>query len=246
MKKSRTARNLKRRVKTRKVMRGGVTQPVIDALKTVVDSMKSNEEYQQLQKSLEELINVSETADTVNAAPPTVNADSTVNAAPPTVNVVPPTPNDSESASSSSAPAPPASQSVNDAPAPAPAPKQIPAFKQQDSSRTFNTFNGKVKTNYFQIMNKITKFFKIIDNKIKMAVDEEDKKTFTDRKKKYETVKTLLENATTEDEVTNIITANEVNFDSGNIVSGGTRKRKITQRKRAKTLKKKKNKAGKR
>jgi hypothetical protein len=83
MKKSRTARNLKRRVKTRKVMRGGggVTQPVIDALKKVVDSMQSNKEYPQLQKSLEELINVSKTDATVNAAPPTVNADSTVNAA---------------------------------------------------------------------------------------------------------------------------------------------------------------------
>ena len=107
MKKSRTARNLKRRVKTRKVMRGGemnepVNKDVIDAIKKVVDSMKSNDEYPQLQKSLEELINVSETAastvnasstvnatsSTVNATSPTINAASTVN-----VNDVPPTVN---------------------------------------------------------------------------------------------------------------------------------------------------------
>ena len=74
MKKSRTARNLKRRVKTRKVMRGGemnepVNKDVINALKMVVDSMKSDE-YLKLKKSLEELIHISENGDasTINGS----------------------------------------------------------------------------------------------------------------------------------------------------------------------------------
>lgn len=69
-------------------MRGGVpvNKDVIDALKKVVASMQHNDEYPQLQKSLEELIHVSENADastanayssTVNAVPPTVNAAGT-------------------------------------------------------------------------------------------------------------------------------------------------------------------------
>jgi len=76
MKKSRNARNLKRRVKTRKVMRGGemnepvnepVNKDVIDALKKVVDSMKADDEYPRLKKSIEELIRISE-ASTINGS----------------------------------------------------------------------------------------------------------------------------------------------------------------------------------
>jgi hypothetical protein len=100
MKKSRTARKLKRRMKTRKGMRGGeinkpVNKDVIDALKAAADSMITHNKYPQLQKSFEKLIRVSETdiphtadadASTVNAAASTVNADasSTVNNAPST------------------------------------------------------------------------------------------------------------------------------------------------------------------
>ena len=112
MKKSRNARNLKRRVKTRKVMRGGemnepVNKDVIDALKKVVDSMKADGKYPKLNESLENLIMVvskndaapppvNDTSSTVNAdadtvnAPPPVNTESTVNIVPPTVNAVPP------------------------------------------------------------------------------------------------------------------------------------------------------------
>jgi hypothetical protein len=82
MKKSRTARKLKRRIKTRKGMRGGdtntVNKYVIDALKAAADSMITHNKYPQLQKSFEELIRVSETD-----VPHTVNDASTVNAAAP-------------------------------------------------------------------------------------------------------------------------------------------------------------------
>ena len=124
--------------------------------------------------------------------------------------------------------------------------KKDAAFKQQDSTIKFNTYNGTVETNYFQIMDKIKIFLRSIDTKISEADDEDDKKMFTERKKKYESVKKLLDDATTEDEVRKIINGNQVKFDSGIIIlSGGTRKRKTTRRKRAKTLKNKK-KVGKR
>ena len=120
-----------------------------------------------------------------------------------------------------------------------------PDFKEQNSVTTFKTWgSGRATTNYFQIMNrKIDKFFKQIDNKIANA-DPEDKKMLQERKVKYERVKQLLQDATTEAEVNKIIKDNQVEFDSNSITSGGTRKprmhrRKKTQRKRSKTIKKK-------
>jgi hypothetical protein len=128
--------------------------------------------------------------------------------------------------------------------------KAAPAFKQPNSNIKFNNSDGKIGTNYFQIMNKkIDKFFKQIDNEIANA-DPEDKEILRERKVKYERVKQLLQDATTEADVNNIIKDNQVVFDSNSIRSGGTRKhrvqrRKKTQRKRSKTIKKK-NRAGKR
>jgi ribosomal protein S13 len=130
----------------------------------------------------------------------------------------------------------------------------VPAFKQPNSVIKFQSFNGNVKTNYDKIMEKINKFLNSIDSQISQA-DDEDKQTFTDRKKKYGKVKPLLDAATTEDEVRRIITENQVTFSGNTIVTGGTRKRRMrrvkTQRRRknARTIKKKKitnNKSGKR
>jgi hypothetical protein len=169
----------------------------------------------------------------------------------------------SESASSAApTSAAPTSAAAPTSVVPAPAPQNtstvnaaVPAFKQPNSDITFQSFNGKVKTNYDNIMKKINNFLTIIDNKIDEAVDVEDKQTFTERKQKYEKVKPLLDAATTEDDVRRIITENQVRFDSGRtIVTGGTRKRRMrrvkTQRRRknARTIKKKitNNKSGKR
>ena len=135
---------------------------------------------------------------------------------------------------------------VEDAVVPAVVPGAAqPDFKEQNSVTTFKTWgSGRATTNYFQIMNrKIDKFFKQIDNKIANA-DPEDKKILQERKVKYERVKQLLQDATTEAEVNKIIEDNQVEFDSNSITSGGTRKprmhrRKKTQRKRSKTIKKK-------
>ena len=127
----------------------------------------------------------------------------------------------------------------------------VPAFKQSNSNIKFTGFEGKVDTTYDQIMNrKIDKFFKQIDAQIKNADTTEDQEMLRARKVKYESVKKLLEAATTEAEVNKIINDNKVKFDSNSITSGGTRKprmhrRKKTQRKRSKTIKKK-NRAGKR
>ena len=118
-----------------------------------------------------------------------------------------------------------------------------PDFKETKSLIKFKTWGGKIETNYFQIMQKITKFFRTIDNKIETA-DEEDKDMLRARRTKYQEVKNLLESATTPEEVQKIINEKQVEFDSGNITGGGTRKprmhrRKKTQRKRSKTIKKK-------
>ena len=126
--------------------------------------------------------------------------------------------------------------------------ENVPAFKQSNSNIKFNNSDGRMGTNYFQIMNrKIDKFFKQIDNEIANA-DPEDQNMLRERKVKYERVKQLLQDATTEAEVNKIIKDNQVVFDSNSIRSGGTRKprmhrRKKTQRKRSKTIKKK-NRAG--
>ena len=122
--------------------------------------------------------------------------------------------------------------------------ENVPAFKTQKSNITFNNSDGKMGTNYFQIMNvRIPNFFKKIDAQIKNA-DTEDQEMLRERKVKYERVKKLLQDATTEAEVNTIIKDNQVMFNSNIISSGGTRKprmhrRKKTQRKRSKTIKKK-------
>ena len=115
----------------------------------------------------------------------------------------------------------------------------LPAFKQPNSSRKFD---GSVNTNYYQIINKIDK---LLGTKISENNDDEYKKMFQERQKKYVIVRKLLNDATTEAEVEHIITDNKVKFNSNSILSGGTRRRKTSQRKRAKTLKNKK-KVGKR
>lgn len=118
-----------------------------------------------------------------------------------------------------------------------------PDFKEIKSLIKFKTWGGKMETNYFQIMQKINKFFNSIDKRIETA-DEEDKDMLRARRTKYQEVKNLLESATTPEEVQKIINEKQVEFDSGNITGGGTRKprmhrRKKTQRKRSKTIKKK-------
>ena len=65
-------------------------------------------------------------------------------------------------------------------------------------------------------------------------------KSSRETKKKYATVKQLLENSNTIDEVREILEQNKVAFDSNKITSGGTRKRRLkkTLRKRSKKTKK--------
>ena len=119
-----------------------------------------------------------------------------------------------------------------------------PDFKKNKSGTKFKTWgSGSVTTNYFQIMQKINKFFNNIDNNIKNA-DDEDKSMLRARNTKYQEVKILLESANTPEDVQKIINEKQVEFDSSSITGGGTRKprmhrRKKTQRKRSKTIKKK-------
>jgi ABC-type uncharacterized transport system involved in gliding motility auxiliary subunit len=129
-------------------------------------------------------------------------------------------------------PAPP--QSVNAAPAPAPAPAPVPEFKKENSDQKVksNDPNINVSWNYVRLMKEIQK---VLDSK----------KSSDDTKTKYRGLKSQFENATTFEKVEQLVKDNNVIFYSNSIFSGGTRKRKTTQRKRAKTLKNKK-KVGKR
>lgn len=134
-----------------------------------------------------------------------------------------------------------ATQNVNAAPTAAPtsAPVSAPAgpvpeFKKENSDQKVksNDPNINVSWNYVRLMKEIQK---VLDSK----------KSSDDTKTKYIGLKSQFENATTFENVEQLVKDNNVIFYANSIYSGGTRKRKTTQRKRAKTLKNKK-KVGKR
>ena len=140
--------------------------------------------------------------------------------------------NDSESASSSATqnvnavPAHATTQSVNAAPADAPAPAPAPAKYELDQGLVFKTVTGE-QISLERIMN-------MLQNK-KCKLDGP----------KCVAVLNNIKNANSEDEIREIIGELNIYQNSIDSKSGGTRKRKTTQRKRAKTLKNKK-KVGKR
>jgi hypothetical protein len=147
-------------------------------------------------------------------------------------------PNDSEYVSSAApTSAAPTSASALSAPAlsaPAAAPAPVPEFKKENSDQKVksNDPNINVSWNYARLMKEIVK---VLDSK----------KSSEDMKEKYRNLKPQFENATTFEKVERLVKENNVIFYANSIYSGGTRKRKTTQRKRAKTLKNKK-KVGKR
>jgi hypothetical protein len=103
------------------------------------------------------------------------------------------------------------------------APVAIPEFKKQPSTIKFKSFDSTVEFNYARIMKEIDRVINLPRSSPEM-------------KEKYKRVKQLLENSTSVEEVRRILQENKVAFGSNSITSGGTRKRRMQMRKRAKTL----------
>ena len=124
-----------------------------------------------------------------------------------------------------------ASESASAAPTAAPALAPVPDFKKENSEQRVKSSVANVSWNYARLMKEIEEVLTSGNSSEVM-------------KEKYKKLKPIFENATTFEDVKRL-TEDNVKFYSNSIYSGGTRRRKTSQRKRAKTLKNKK-KVGKR
>jgi hypothetical protein len=124
-----------------------------------------------------------------------------------------------------------ASQTASESASAAPALAPVPDFKKENSEQRVKSSVANVSWNYARLMKEIEEVLTSGNSSEVM-------------KEKYKKLKPIFENATTFEDVKRL-TEDNVKFYSNSIYSGGTRRRKTSQRKRAKTLKNKK-KVGKR
>jgi hypothetical protein len=100
------------------------------------------------------------------------------------------------------------------------APVVVPEFKKKESQIKFKSVDSRVEFNYERLMREIERVFT-------------GPRSSPEMKKKYEIVKTLLENSNSPDEVRIILEENEVAFGSNSITSGGSRKRRQMRKKQS-------------